>query len=232
MTALAKVVNSPTPPAETASILAVIERAAQNPAVDMDKMERLFEMHERVIARTAAQAFAEDLARMQSELPSIGERGQADRYKFALWEDMNRQIKPVLQRFGFSLSFRTDFTSGIKVTGVLMHKGGHREETSMVMPADKSGSKNDVQAIGSSVSYGKRYTAGALLNLTSHGEDDDAFATGEEYDATDWLTSINDAPDMDDLNRLAAELKTADIPKGAMKKIRAAWSARAKEIKA
>ncbi|WP_185835578.1 ERF family protein [Pseudomonas aeruginosa] len=41
--------------------------------------------------------------------------------------------------------------------------------------ADTSGNKNAVQAVASSVSYGKRYTAGALLNFTTHGEDDDAF---------------------------------------------------------
>ena len=43
-------------------------------------------------------------------------------------------------------------------------------------PAEASGNRNAVQAVASSVSYGKRYTASALLNLTSHGEDDDAFS--------------------------------------------------------
>ena len=40
--------------------------------------------------------------------------------------------------------------------------------------------KNAVQAIGSSVSYGKRYTASLLLNLTTRGEDDDGTAAGRE----------------------------------------------------
>jgi hypothetical protein len=31
--------------------------------------------------------------------------------------------------------------------------------------------------VASTVSYGKRYAAGALLNLTSHGEDDDAYGS-------------------------------------------------------
>src|SRR3546814_14616593 len=88
---------------------------------------------------------------------------------------INAAIKPVLKRHGFALSFRTDFTNGIRVVGVLTHSGGHKETTDFVLPADGSGNKNAVQAIASSVSYGKRYTAGALLNLTSHGEDDDAF---------------------------------------------------------
>lgn len=35
------------PSTESATILQVIERAAQNPAVNIDKMERLLKMHER-----------------------------------------------------------------------------------------------------------------------------------------------------------------------------------------
>lgn len=182
---------------ETATLLAVISRAASDPSADVEKMERLMAMYERNEARHAAAAFAEAMAAMQPELPSIGERGNAaNRYTFALWEDINAAIKPVLSKHGFALSFRTDCTNGITVTGVLSHKAGHREETSITLPADGSGNKNAVQAVASSVSYGKRYTAGALLNLTSHGEDDDAFAAAEpmvtpQQEATlrDWISN-------------------------------------------
>jgi hypothetical protein len=61
----------------------------------------------------------------------------------------------------------------VTVTATLGHVGGHAEETTMTLPHDSSGSKNAVQAIGSSTSYGKRYTALSLLNITTRGEDDD-----------------------------------------------------------
>jgi hypothetical protein len=172
---------------ETASILAVIERAASNPQVDIDKMERLLQMQERVVKRQAEAEFAAALSDMQDELPSIGERGKAKvngdvRYTFALWEDINSAIKPILKKHGFALSFRTDLADGgISVTGVLSHRSGHSERTTIRLPSDTSGSKNAVQAVASSVSYGKRYTAAALLNLTSHGEDDDAYRATVEY---------------------------------------------------
>lgn len=219
-------------PQEAVSLLAVISRAAADPSVDIDKMERLMQMHERMQAKQAEAEFAADLAAMQCKLPSIGERGKADRYKFALWEDINAAIKPVLTEFGFALSFRTDFTDGIAVTGVLTHRSGHREQTTIKLPADTSGNKNAVQAVASSVSYGKRYTAGALLNLTSHGEDDDAFASGATYDITPWRDAIASAVDKAGLEKLATKLKAAeDIPPTAMKNIRALWAARAKEVK-
>lgn len=168
----------PEPRDESAAVLSMIARAASDPSIDIDKMERLMQMQERAITRQAQTAFDDANAAMQPELPSIGERGDAaGRYTFAKWEDIQAAIKPILHKHGFALSFRVDTKDAITVTAVLSHKAGHREETSITLPADPSGNKNAVQAVASSVQYGKRYTAGALLNLTSHGEDDDAFAS-------------------------------------------------------
>lgn len=190
-------------------LLPMIERAARDPNVDVDKMERLMAMMERVEARHSEAAFYADLSEMQDALPSIGERGNAaGRYTYALWEDINAAIKPVLKRYGFAISFRTDFTDGIAVTGVLSHKSGHKIETTIKLPSDASGNKNAVQAVASSVSYGKRYTASALLNLTSHGEDDDGFAAdGKRNDEAfavrdEWLEAIRSADSADLLQQV------------------------------
>lgn len=223
------------PSADVAPMLSMIERAARDPNVDIDKMERLVQMQERALARQAKAEYDAAMAEMQPELPSVGERGNAaGRYTYALWEDINAQIKPILSKHGFALTFRTDFTDGISVTGVLSHRLGHREETTIKLPADKSGNKNDVQAVASSVSYGKRYTAGALLNLTSHGEDDDAFAAGngEPDKASDWYAAIEAAQTPDDLKRIADEIKTAGLNARALRNIRAAWAKRNKELAA
>lgn len=171
---------------ESAAIIQVIERAAMNPNVDIDKMERLLQMQERIMERNAKAAYAADLSAMQPHLPVITEKGKIvvrDKVTkdviqstgYALWEDINEAIKPVLAQFGFALSFRTGLAPDGKiiVTGILSHRDGHQEETTMALPHDSTGSKNAVQAVGSSTSYGKRYTASALLNITSRGEDDD-----------------------------------------------------------
>lgn len=220
------------PVAEGSAILAVISRAASDPNTDVDKMERLMGMYERIESRRAQAEFAADLAEMQDTLPSIGERGNAaGRYTYALWEDINAAIKPIMKRFGFALSFRTDCSNGVSVTGVLTHRSGHREETTINLPADGSGNKNAVQAVASSVSYGKRYTASALLNLTSHGEDDDAFASVTGFDISEWASAINGAADKTELDRIGSDLKAhTGIPAQALRQIRALWSAKAKEL--
>lgn len=173
------------------TIMEVISRAAADPNTDVDKLERLLQMYERISDRDAKAAYASALAEMQPKLPVITERGKiivpgkdgkkGHETPYALWEDINEAIRPALSEHGFALSFRTGVTAEnkITVTGILSHRDGHQEETTMVLPHDSSGSKNAVQAVGSSTSYGKRYTAMALLNITSRGEDDDGQKGGD-----------------------------------------------------
>ncbi|RUR29722.1 single-stranded DNA-binding protein [Vreelandella andesensis] len=182
----ANATNTPTtaaleahPTADSTAIIQVIERAALNPDVDIDKMERLLQMQERVMDRQAMMAYSTAMAAMQTELPSIEERGKTNNGFYATLEDIVDTVRPIMQKHGFAVSFRIQTQErGIQVTGVLMHKDGHREETSMLLPADMSGNKNAVQAFGSSTSYGKRYVLSALLNITTRGQDDNGSAAG------------------------------------------------------
>lgn len=184
------------------AMVAMIERVMMNPAADIEKMKELEAMFVRMTDRQAKIDFDEALSQMQGELPVIDRRGKIEiRAKdnkgerngevqqstpYALWEDISEGIKPVLAKYGFSLTFRTGLADDgrVKVTGILA-RGGHREESTMILQHDATGSKNAVQAIGSSTSYGKRYTASALLNLTSRGEDDDGKAGGAEPKITE-----------------------------------------------
>jgi hypothetical protein len=166
-----------TPVHDSTAIIQVIERAALNPEVDIDKMERLLQMQERVLDRQALMAYSAAMAAMQAELPSIAERGKGNNGHYATLEDIVDTVRPILQKHGFAVSFRiVTQERGIEVTGVLMHRDGHREETSMLLPADVSGNKNAVQAFGSSTSYGKRYVLCALLNITTRDQDDNGHA--------------------------------------------------------
>jgi hypothetical protein len=195
-----------------ASLMDVINRAAADPSTDGEKLEQLLGMYERITARSAKAAYTAALAEMQDELPVIGERGAIRngnevQSTYALWEDINEEIRPILRKHGFALSFRTGKEGDlIVVTGVLSHRDGHAEETTMLLPADLSGGKNPLQAIGSSTSYGKRYTAGALLNITSRGEDDDGWAGGAKVITAAQRDALNILADQvgADKNKLCA----------------------------
>ena len=192
---------TPAPANDAASLMQVITRAASDPAVDIDKLERLMAMWERIEAANQRRAYNHALSVAQQAIPVIERKGKISftdktgnvrNTPYALWEDVNEAIKPILAANGLALSFKTDLTAAglIQVTAILKHEAGHEENTSMTLKHDSSGSKNDVQAIGSSISYGKRYTAMAILNITSRGEDDDGNkASGDESEtASDTIS--------------------------------------------
>lgn len=179
-----------------ADMLAMIERMAVNPNIDPDKLERLIAMKKDIDATSARLAFNSALAKMTGELPAIEKKGASNNGAYGKWEDIQDAILPVLSRHGFALSFKTaSDADSITVTAILHHEAGHDDSTDLRLPADKSGSKNNVQAVGSSVSYGKRYTASALLNLRIGGEDDDGrdggggFINDEQFAALEQLMS-------------------------------------------
>jgi len=195
-------------PPDLAMYAKVISDAAANPAVDVEKLERLLNMQERILSKKAEIAFNAAFAEMQSEMPEVTQNGEIKvngqvRSKYAKFEDINEAVKPVLRSHGFAITFKTKTKKdSVTVTGILMHKDGHRETTDMMLEADTSGSKNGVQSIGSSVSYAKRYVLSALLNITTRGEDDNGARGAKQF-----ITEAQVA----DLQALAQEVK-ADLP--------------------
>lgn len=171
------------------SIMAVISRAAADPSCDIDKMERLLQMHERMQDKTAAAEFNAAMARMQCEMPTVFEGATNSHTKntYATLDDINRAVKSVMQAHGFAVTFKVVHVStGVSVTGILMHSAGHREETTLLLPIDTGPGRSTVQAVGSSVTYGKRYVMCALLNITTgDAVDDDGACSKKEPLVTD-----------------------------------------------
>jgi hypothetical protein len=169
--------NAPAVISESATILSVIQRAAADPACDIEKMERLMAMHERMQAKNAEQAFNAAMAQMQCAIPTVGEDATNAHTKnsYATLDEINYIIKPIMQSHGFAVTFKVDHAAaGISITGILMHSAGHREQTTLLLPVDTGPGRNAVQAAGSSITYGKRYVMCALLNITTgEARDDD-----------------------------------------------------------
>ena len=160
--------------------MALFERLARDPGASVEKIERLMALWERGEARKAEAAFNGALALMLPEIPTIIERVKTDKTSYAPLEDIIEPLRPVLARFGFSLTFRTEWPGAnvVKVVGILTHAQGHSRQSEFQSGADTSGSKNAIQALGSAVAYGKRYTTKDLLCIVTR-EDDDGERTGK-----------------------------------------------------
>lgn len=158
----------------------MFERLAKDPTVDVDKLQKLIEMKERILRFNAKAQFEAAFAVMQGELPIIDEKGRivvdgVVRSTFGKHEDIQTACKPICARFGFSIRHKNKrLESGkLLITGVLSHRGGHSEEDEFECPPDTSGKKNEIQSLGSTREYGRRYTTISLLNIVTRGVDND-----------------------------------------------------------
>lgn len=165
-----------------------IVRAARDPAVDVDKMERLCALHERITARQAEKEFNEALRVMQSKLPPVikTSRNPSTNSDYAKLEHIQDVVNPVLFEHGFSLSFGTDkseLPEHYGVTALLSHSGGHSRPYRCDVPSDTHGpkglqNKTKTHGFGSAMSYGERYLMKLIFNIRLIGEDDDGNRAG------------------------------------------------------
>ncbi len=182
-------------------------RIARDPTVDIERIERMTTLYERSVARSAKAAYDAALSEMQPKLPIIDKRGRGHNGAlYALWEDIAEGILSVTAEHGFSLTFRVQpLERAVNVTAVLAHREGHREETSFPFPLDATGNKSPIQSVGSSISYGKRYTACALLNVIAHGEDDDGKSGSKQMSSSAAKKNGTDRR----FNEIVAEFRSA-----------------------
>jgi len=222
------------PPATTP--MEMLSRALSSGA-SPETLEKLMQLQERWQDRSAKAAYDADMAAMQGDLPVIEKRRTGNNWKYADWGDIKLQINPILQKHGFAITHRIQaHEKELVVTAICSHRGGHREETSLPLPYDTTGSKNAVQARGSTVQYGIRYTGCAIAGIAISGEDKDG-VEADDYDTSEWTAKIAAADEAHDKGTLLAiqkELKgkRTEIPDGAWKILSSAWSAALKRAEA
>ena len=197
------------PPAEPASnLIQVIERAALNPDVDIEKMERLLAMQERIIDRQSEQDFNIAMTEVQIKTRPVSAdtSNPQTRSKYASYAALDKALRPIYTAQGFSLSFDTGDGAPeqfVRVVAHVSHVGGHSRQYHADMPADGKGAKGgDVMtkthATGAAMSYGMRYLLKMIFNVAIGEDDDDG---NESRDAG----KISDAQ-VDELIALADEV--------------------------
>jgi len=160
---------------------------------DLDKLEKLMGLMERDEAKHAKKAYIIAMSEFRARCPSIEKTRTGHKIKYAGLAETIDQIKDLLSECSLSHSWKTDQCDGnISVTCTVTHINGHSESTSLAAPPDTSGSKNSIQAVGSTITYLQRYTMYAILGLASQEMD-----TDETPPAA--LDAINAATTLDEL---------------------------------
>ena len=164
-------------------MISMIERVAMDPNSDLAKLERMLDLKERHDAQQSKVAFDKAFAKASAEFPDIPKNGRNSHNgkDYALLKDILTHTRPVLSKYGFALSFSTDVRDGqVIVTAELSHENGHSKRNSLPLPVDTGPGRNPAQSVGSSQTYGQRYTAQAILGLSlGEDSDDDGHSSGK-----------------------------------------------------
>jgi len=174
------------PSSAIATTPAQLLQIAVDKGADIERLEKLMDLQLRWEASEARKSFVEAMTEFRAECPVITKNRDAHNSRYATLAHTLSLVQGLLSKYGLSHTWKTEQgESGlIAVTCCVTHRQGHQECTSMSAQADTSGSKNSIQAIGSTVSYLERYTLFAILGLASTDQDDDG-AAGDQGAITD-----------------------------------------------
>jgi hypothetical protein len=175
------------------AIINVIARAASDPNTDVDKLERLLAMQERVLEREAERAFNIALKAAQEEIQPIyrNKTNSSTNSKYADLEKVSDAVDPVFRKHGFSSSFGTadcPYPNHYRVTCRLSHIGGHHRDYQADVPADTTGikgsqNKTATHGFGSALSYGRRYLKLLIADVATTDDDGRAATYGGPINA-------------------------------------------------
>ena len=187
----AQTLHAPSPDSPS-TVLTLIERLALDPHADVEKLERIMAMYERRKAKEAELAYNEAKGRILKKLVGIKivknrsvlheiDKGRPQKRVFEAFnytplEEIDKHLRPLLAEEDMDLSYSAEPGAGsdILIRGRLKHlPGGHYEDFFMPAPPDTTGGKSNVQAVGSTNSFLRRYVVCNIFNIVVVGDDDD-----------------------------------------------------------
>lgn len=170
-------------PASQPSILSVLSAAVQGgiTSENVAVVKELLALRREEEAAQAAKDFAAAFCELQKETPriratkAVPDNSGNVRYTFAPYEEIMRQVHPLLAKHGFSVSFDTAFDDKrVNIVCRLTHKGGHEKTNSFACRIGSGPPKaSEAQSDGAATTYAKRFALVAALNITVEGMDTD-----------------------------------------------------------
>lgn len=165
--------------------------------VDSEQLSKLMDMSERYEANEARKAFTIAMTAFKADSVIISKDKTvsfgATSYTHASLANVVKTITEALAVHELSHSWSVDQEGNdISVTCSIMHSQGHKESTTLKSTADQSGKKNNIQAIGSTITYLQRYSLLAITGLATDDQDDDGMKAEDRLTITEAQALIVD----------------------------------------
>lgn len=162
-------------------MVSMIERVALDPNADIEKLERMLQMKERMDSAAEMRAFNDAFAKCQREIPTVlrNKRNQQTNSNYADLAAIESAVMPTVNAHGFSMRFfptASPLEGHYGVDCVVSHECGHTETHHADIPADATGmkgtaNKTATHAFGSTMSYGRRYLLAMIWNIATSDDD-------------------------------------------------------------
>jgi len=177
-------------PAVAMTPMALVQYAIQS-GQPIDVIREVVALGKELRRDQAREAFDAAMAAAKAEIPPIlknrnvdftGKTGLRTNYRHEDLGEIARTVDPILAKHGLSYRFRTEQQDGgsVRVICIVAHRDGHAEENALTAGRDESGNKNNIQAVGSTITYLQRYTLKAALGLAASNDDDGKAVTAAE----------------------------------------------------
>jgi len=199
--------------------MSLLQMALQNNA-NIDTIERLVALQERMMAQDAVRDFNAAMNRAQTEMGRVARdmENPQTHSKYASYAALDREIRPIYTKEGLALSFNsgeTPIPDHVRIICNVSHSSGHTEPYFIDMPNDGKGAKGgDVMtkthATGSATSYGRRYLLMMIFNISVGEGDNDGNDFGLDEDVFQGhLKAMRIAKDIPTLQKKFEEAKAA-----------------------
>ena len=185
---------------EEPSALNLIAAMASDPNVDVAKFKALVELQQSILAQQAEAEYNRAMSLAQADMEPIvrDANNSHTRSKYATLERIDAAIRPIYTRHGFALSSNSEpIPNGVRVLCEVTHSAGHKKLHKLEGALDTAGAKGasnktDIQGLGSSITYLRRYLTIMIFNLALTNEDDDGNKAGGGFIDAATVTLIND----------------------------------------
>lgn len=165
------------------SMAAFIERAVLDSSFDVAKLDALLRMQREELQQLARRAFNRAMSAAQAEMgPVVRDKVNTHtNSRYARLETIDREMRPIYTRHGFSVRYgsaQPPQDGWIRITCTVAHIEGYFEEHYLDAQIDSVGArgstnKTQMQAVGSSVTYLRRYLLTMVFNVVLADDEED-----------------------------------------------------------
>lgn len=195
----------------------LMQRALE--AGNLELVEKMMALQERAEAGAARKAFAEAMSAAQGEMRAVSQdaANPQTRSRYASFANLDRALRPIYSRHGFSLSYDTEDGASEGTIRVVCYVSahGHERRHHIDMPTDGKGAKGgDVMtkthATMSAVTYARRGLLKMIFNVAEGADvDDDGNGAGRVPDDNDGDRELISK---EQIQTLQSALKVREMP--------------------